>query len=130
MVVEASGSQSDHDSVSRPTKIELLARESLIRREIPIMVSKRLEDVFYPDVILPTLKIAVFCHGCFWHACPEHNPVVPNWLRAKIKDKFVEDELKKRGWKVLVAWEYEFKTNKDVVGMKLDAMLEPGPGGE
>ena len=110
--------------VSRPTSIELMARNSIARRGIPMVVSKRLEDICYPDVILPTLKIAVFCHGCFWHACPVHCPVVPNWLRAKIKDKFVEAELEKRGWTVLVAWEHEFKANKDIVGAKLDAMMQ------
>jgi len=109
--------------VSRPTSIELLARESVLRRGIPLVVSKRLEDICYPDVIPPSLKIAVFCHGCFWHACPQHSPVVPDWLRAKIKDDFVNRELEKRGWKVLVAWEHEFKTNKDIVGEKLDLML-------
>ena len=112
--------------VSRPTSIELLARQSVIRRGIPMTLSKRLEDVCYPDVILHTLKIAVFCHGCFWHACPQHNPIVPDWLRAKIKDGFVSRELEKRGWRVLVAWEHEFKTNKDVVGEKLDLMLGSG----
>jgi DNA mismatch endonuclease, patch repair protein len=117
-------------SVSRPTSIELLARASIERRGIPMIVSKRLEDVCYPDVILPTLRIAVFCHGCFWHACPKHNPVVPDWLRAKIKDEFVNRELERRGWKVLIAWEHEFKTNKDIVGEKLDLMLASASGGE
>ena len=93
-----------------------------------MVVSKRLENLCYPDVILPTLKIAVFCHGCFWHACPQHNPVVPDWLRAKIKDEFVNTELEKRGWLVLVAWEHEFKTNKDIVGEKLDLMSGSSPG--
>jgi len=114
--------------VSRPTSIELLARTSIERRGIPMVVSTPLEDICYPDVILPTLKIAVFCHGCFWHACPQHNPVVPDWLRAKIKDEFVNRELEKRGWKVLVAWEHEFKTNKDIVGEKLDLMLGSASG--
>lgn len=111
--------------VSRPTSIELLARESFSKRGIPIVVSKRLEDLCYPDVILQELKIAVFCHGCFWHACPTHNPVVPAWLREKIKDQYVEDELRKRGWRILVVWEHEFKMNKDAAGLKLDAMLGP-----
>jgi DNA mismatch endonuclease, patch repair protein len=109
--------------VSRPTSIESLARESILRRGIQMIVSKRLENVCYPDIILPTLKIALFCHGCFWHACPFHNPVVPSWLRAKIKDQFVEEELNKRGWKTLVIWEHEFKIDKDAAGLKLDAML-------
>jgi hypothetical protein len=44
--------------VSRPTRIQLLARESISKRGIPTIVSKRLEDICYPDIILPTLKIA------------------------------------------------------------------------
>jgi G:T-mismatch repair DNA endonuclease (very short patch repair protein) len=54
---------------------------------------------------------------------PDTIQVVRDWLRAKIKDGFVTRELEKRGWKVLVAWEHEFKTNKDVIGEKLDLML-------
>jgi len=115
--------------VSRPTRIELMARESISKRGIVMIVSKRLEDICYPDIILPTLKIAIFCHGCFWHACALHNPVVPSWLRAKIKDQFVEDELTKRGWRVLVVWEHEFKTDKDAAGLKLDAMLNSSTSG-
>ena len=114
----------------RPTKIELMARQSLVRRGIPFAVAKRIEKLCYPDLFPPELKIAIFCHGCFWHACPQHDPIVPDWLRPKIKDSFVETELEKRGWKVLAAWEHEFKTNKDVVGSKLDAMLQSNPGGE
>lgn len=48
--------------------------------------------------------------------------------QAKIKDEFVNRELEKRGWKVLVAWEHEFKTNKDIVGEKLDLMLGSASG--
>jgi G:T-mismatch repair DNA endonuclease (very short patch repair protein) len=88
-----------------------------------MLVSKRLEDIWYPDIILPTLKIVVLCHGRFWHACRIHDPIVPSLLRAKIKDQFVEEGLSKRRWKTLVIWEHEFKIDKDAAGLKLDAML-------
>ena len=56
--------------VNRPTSIELLARASIERRGIPMIVSRRLEDLCYPDVILPTLKIAVFATGVFGMPAP------------------------------------------------------------
>ena len=45
-----------------------------------------------------------------------------------LKDDFVNRELQKRGWRVLIAREHEFKTNKDIVGEKLDMMLGSSPG--
>lgn len=114
--------------IARPTRIELLARESLATRGVPFLTCKRIENLCFPDLILPEQKIAIFCNGCFWHNCPEHNPIVPEWLKNKVKDQQIFDELRKRGWRVVVAWEHEFKENKDVVGQKVDELLAKGLG--
>lgn len=115
--------------MTRPTKIELMARESLEKRDIPFIVNRRIEGLCFPDIVLPDARIAIFCNGCFWHACPEHSPTVPEWLRKKIKDLQIHEALVKSGWRVLVAWEHEFKTNPDIVGQKIDELLDLGGRG-
>jgi DNA mismatch endonuclease, patch repair protein len=107
----------------RPTSIERLARNSLAKRNVGFLTNKRIEDLCIPDVVLPEMKIAIFCNGCFWHACPQHSPDVPLWLRNKIKDKEICETLEKCGWRVLTVWEHEFKTNKDAVWDKLAPLL-------
>jgi DNA mismatch endonuclease Vsr len=107
----------------RPTRIGRLARASMERRKIPYVANKWIEDFCIPDLVLSELKIAIFCNGCFWHACPQHNPVVPMWLRNKIKDQEVIERLEKLGWRVLTVWEHDFKTNRDVVWDKLEPLL-------
>lgn len=114
--------------IARPTRIELLAREAVARRGVPFLTCRRIENPCFPDLILPEQKIAIFCNGCFWHNCPEHNPIVPEWLKNKIKDQQIFDELRKRGWRVVVAWEHEFKADKDVVGHKIDTLLAKDRG--
>ena len=114
----------------RPTMIELFARDSLSKRNIAFVVNKWVEDLCIPDLVIPDRKIAIFCHGCFWHACPEHSPVVPAWLRNKIKDKEIRDTLEKRGWRVLEVWEHEFKINKDAAWEKLQALTNESQGGD
>lgn len=114
--------------VARPTTIEMLARESLTKRGVKFSVCKRVEEICFPDLFLPDEKIAIFCNGCYWHACPKHCPSVPDWLRKKIKDRQIYEELGRRGWKVLAIWEHEFKLNHDVAGERLEQMLHDARG--
>lgn len=72
-----------------------------------------------PDFIFPKQKIALFVDGCFWHGCPKpkHSNMPRNnqefWAKKlqgnKDRDKFVNRELKKAGWKVVRVWEHELK---------------------
>jgi DNA mismatch endonuclease (patch repair protein) len=70
-----------------------------------------------PDFVFPQLRIAVFVDGCFWHRCPKcyHAPATnAEFWDAKIgrnveRDKEVNRELKKRGWRVVRVWEHELK---------------------
>lgn len=70
-----------------------------------------------PDIIFRKKKIALFMDGCFWHKCPECF-IEPRtrrkfWLKKitqnVIRDKKINKELKKRGWKVIRIWEHEIK---------------------
>lgn len=72
-----------------------------------------------PDFIFPAQKVALFIDGCFWHGCsrPKHSNMPKNnqefWAKKlkanKVRDKFVNRELRKAGWKVLRIWEHELK---------------------
>jgi DNA mismatch endonuclease (patch repair protein) len=59
--------------------------------------------------------LAVFVHGCYWHACPLHGTLpksnVAFWKRKFANNKARDAEnvraLRSMGFKVLVVWEHE-----------------------
>lgn len=73
-----------------------------------------------PDIVFTKYKLAVFIDGCFWHKCPIHYKEPVNneeYWKNKIKyniekDKRINEELKKQGWKVTRFWEHD--VNKDI----------------
>ncbi len=101
----------------RDTKPELLIRKALTRRGLRY----RVEYAPVPgvrskaDIVFPTLKVCVYCMGCFWHGCPEHSrPTKSNtkWWADKITANRQRDESNRRaleeaGWHVLQVWEHE-----------------------
>lgn len=74
-----------------------------------------------PDIVLPKYNTVIFVHGCFWHAhegCKYFK--IPRtrteWWTEKLysnkeRDEKNIQELKKKGWKVIVIWECELKSN-------------------
>jgi DNA mismatch endonuclease, patch repair protein len=78
-----------------------------------------------PDFVFPKQKVALFVDGCFWHGCPKpkHSNMPRNnqefWAKKlqgnKTRDKFVNRELRKMGWKVVRVWEHEFNTPEKIV---------------
>jgi DNA mismatch endonuclease (patch repair protein) len=75
-----------------------------------------------PDIAMPGRKIAIFVHGCFWHAhqgCKYAK--LPStrkdfWsakLRANIdRDQRAADRLISTGWRVLCVWECSTRNPK------------------
>lgn len=73
-----------------------------------------------PDIVFPKRKIAIFIDGCFWHKCPVcfirpetnrrfwNKKIVSNVKR----DKIVNAELKRKGWKIIRIWEHEIEKQK------------------
>jgi DNA mismatch endonuclease (patch repair protein) len=67
------------------------------------------------DILFPSLKIAVFVDGCFWHGCPEH----ATWpkangeywrrkiIRNRERDKDTDRQLAHANWITLRVWEHE-----------------------
>ena len=70
-----------------------------------------------PDFTFARERIAVFVDGCFWHGCPEHYTVpVSNaefWREKReaniARDRRVDAELRRLGWKVMRIWEHELR---------------------
>lgn len=71
-----------------------------------------------PDVAFVGRRVAVFVHGCFWHACPHCQPVRPKsntsfWHakldRNKARDQRKARELRQAGWRVVTVWECRLK---------------------
>jgi DNA mismatch endonuclease (patch repair protein) len=71
-----------------------------------------------PDFVFPVRHVAVFVDGCFWHRCPKcyRKPATnAGFWEAKInrnveRDRQINCELRKRGWKVVRIWEHQLKS--------------------
>lgn len=77
-----------------------------------------------PDIVLKKYKTFVFVHGCFWHLCPHcKGGRIPKsnltyWeeklTKNKKRDRKNEDALLHLGWKVLIVWECQSKTEQSL----------------
>jgi DNA mismatch endonuclease, patch repair protein len=96
---------------NKDTELRLIA----LMRAAGIRGWRRKAAVFgKPDFVFPKERVAVFVDGCFWHGCPLHG-VKPKqnaeFWRMKItgnqaRDRLVNRELRKAGWRVLRIWEH------------------------
>ena len=67
------------------------------------------------DIVLRSVKVAIFIDGCFWHGCPIHGTQAKanaEFWCSKIKRNQERDadttrQLKEAGWKVIRVWEHE-----------------------
>jgi DNA mismatch endonuclease (patch repair protein) len=81
-----------------------------------------------PDLTLSKYRIVIFVNGCFWHGhkgCKYF--VLPKtkteWWREKIEETIKRDnkiikDLKVLGWRSVVIWECELKTEKRNTSLK------------
>jgi DNA mismatch endonuclease (patch repair protein) len=66
------------------------------------------------DIAFVRARVAVFCDGCFWHACPEHATIPKvnrDWWIAKLaantaRDRDTDMRLQRDGWTVVRVWEH------------------------
>lgn len=84
-----------------------------------------------PDIVFTKKKTVIFVDGCFWHKCPEcfSEPATRKdfWMK-KInsnvdRDKHVNKELERQGWKVIRIWEHEIRKEPEVVVEKIRDLL-------
>lgn len=124
-----SGTESDEQSMTRSRIMRAVKRrdttpEMAVRRFIHSKGFRfRVHDSRLPgspDIVLKRYKTAIFVHGCFWHRHPGcRKASVPKnraeFWRTKFerniaRDAECESQLKAAGWKVIVVWECETKT--------------------
>ena len=108
-----------------------LALAGIMRRH-HITGWRRKQPIFgKPDFVFPALRLAVFVDGCFWHGCPRHatKPKTNRafWLRKlgrnKERDRQVNRELRKRGWRVVRVWECALAKNPEACARRIRKAL-------
>ncbi|WP_367641310.1 very short patch repair endonuclease [Kineococcus endophyticus] len=107
----------------RNTKPELALRHELHARGLRYRLgADRLPG--RPDLVLTSVKLAIFVDGCFWHLCPQHAVVPKNnrdWWIAKLqanvaRDRRKDEALSLMGWTPVHVWEHDIPTpGADVV---------------
>lgn len=68
-----------------------------------------------PDVVIPSLRLAIFADGCFFHGCPKHYQAplsnteywTPKIAGNIARDKVHHATLETDGWSVWRVWEHE-----------------------
>ena len=86
-----------------------------------------------PDIVFPGRRKVIFVHGCFWHShrCPRGSRPKSNesfWTKKldgnKRRDTRNRRQLTALGWRSLVLWECEVRTEKAL--KKARVFLEGG----
>lgn len=93
---------------------EMLVRKALFAMGCRFRLHRR-DLPGTPDIAMPGRKIAVFVHGCFWHAhqgckyAKTPSTRTEFWtakLRGNVdRDRRAADKLAEMGWRVLTVWE-------------------------
>lgn len=98
---------------SRDTKPELALAAALSALGVAYDRPGMLRLPGRPDFVMEACRLAVFCHGCYWHLCPRHYkpPAGEAWLRKmdanRRRDVRVRRQLRRLGWRTMVVWEHE-----------------------
>jgi DNA mismatch endonuclease, patch repair protein len=120
---------------NKNTKPELLVRSLLHRNGYRFRLHK--EGLpGRPDIVLPKFKAVIFMHGCFWHRHKGCSDATTPKTRTDFwqnkfsknveRDKFVNKELRKMGWKVIVVWECELKDMEKLKNVLLKKIQNTG----
>lgn len=96
------------------TKPELIVRRALFSAGFRFRLHRR-DLPGAPDIVLPSRKVAIFVHGCFWHrhqGCryAKLPATRPEFWHEKLsrnaeRDQLAIESLRSIGWRVLVVWE-------------------------
>lgn len=96
------------------SKPEILVRRLLFAAGFRFRLHRR-DLAGTPDIVLPSRKIAIFVHGCFWHAHSECRyfklpSTRSEFWKTKLQGNIKRDQraiasLISSGWRVLSIWE-------------------------
>lgn len=104
------------------TKPELIVRSLLHKAGFRFTVNgpKNKELPGRPDIILPKHRAVIFVHGCYWHRHSGCKFAYSPKSRVKFweskfeqnveRDRRNEEELATRGWRVVVVWECQTRS--------------------
>src|SRR5690242_14523438 len=108
---------------SKDTAPELTVRSFLHRAGLRFRLH-RADLPGKPDIVLPSRKIAVFVHGCFWHRhanCRKATTPATNrrfWSQKfdanQARDRKTRLALRRLGWKVVVVWECQTRDSRSL----------------
>jgi DNA mismatch endonuclease, patch repair protein len=126
----------------RDTKPELRVRRYLHRAGLRFRLhDRRLPG--RPDIVLPRFRTVVFVHGCFWHQHPgcrfAYMPTSNRqfWQeklsRNVNRDRERQANLASVGWRVIVVWECETKSEDhltEVARIIRSPFLPPRPAAD
>ncbi|MDE0518092.1 MAG: very short patch repair endonuclease [Bdellovibrionales bacterium] len=110
---------------SKNTKPEIAIRKLIWKKGYRYRIGHGLMGK--PDMVFPFYGIAVFIDGCFWHGCSKNcrmpSSNVRYWKQKisgnKKRDKRINRQLKKEGWKVIRIWEHDIKKNPKKMATKI-----------
>lgn len=106
---------------SKDTKPEIIVRKALFAEGFRFRVHDR-RYPGSPDIVLKKHRAVIFIHGCFWHGHKDCKYFkIPQtrtqWWQEKIarnkyNDRIAIRALKRDGWKVIILWECDLKSDK------------------
>lgn len=117
----------------KDTKPELAVRKALFTAGVRGYRLHWVKVPGNPDLVFVSRKVAIFINGCFWHRCPKCNLPLPKsntsyWTtkfeKNVMRDKKKIQDLKTMGWKTLVLWECEIRSNLPKVINKITKVLK------
>lgn len=123
---------------NKDSQAELLLRRQLHRRGIRYRLHA--PDVLgRPDIVIRSLRVAVFVDGDFWHGNEHHRrglrhledlfPSNTDWWVAKIKrnverDQEVTAQLRAQGWTVVRLWGSEVLASSDAAAERVRTEIQ------
>lgn len=118
--------------LSRDNERTELALVRLFRRHRIVGWRRHIHVFGNADFVFPKQRVALFVDGCFWHGCPDHGTKPRSnrvfWtrklLRNVVRDRIVNNALRKRGWRVLRIWQHELlRRNETICVRRLKRVL-------
>lgn len=103
------------------TKPEILVRKALHAAGRRFRIHRK-DLPGKPDIVLRKDRTVVLVHGCFWHGhrdctiarVPKSQPAYwrEKFDRNRIRDERVREALEGLGWRVIVIWECEARSDR------------------
>ena len=107
----------------------------MMRSSFPTMTVGKTMSASPPTVIAALVvmlpMMVLFVDGCFWHGCPKHCKIPASnrvfWKKKfavnKARDRRVNRELHKLGWRIIRIWEHDLAKQSDSCVEKIRAAL-------